>query len=288
MEIFNWFIKHPDPNTPIGELWQKLPHTHREAIRLYYYNKMEDYLEHYSRHMKDFGRYSERAPYICLLSKHPVLEWLESFDRGAVTSSISSFSALSAVAEKIGFNLKDTIRQIETLEASPITLKRRKEEIQREEVELIPIDKFLGVYIPEEQLIKLYIQEIKDTARRLDVTIEALKRVVELHEAVHAIIHLGRDTEGRNFNTGAFNMVDYGADPSPLHETLAQLISFHICLSDIEQLKCFDRLNEWQPKPYGPWRGFISLPLERLRNIVVGIRQGKIEASFEMFMKLAL
>jgi tetratricopeptide (TPR) repeat protein len=286
VEIFNWLLEHPLPDTAemIGkELWLNLPSKYKEAVRLYYCKEMEDFYKHI---VHDFvhGR-----GYFPMPTKHPLLEWLESFERGAVTSSIASYSALQMVAEKIGLHLKDAVRQIETDEPSPITLRWQKEELQRRvNIELIPIDKYLGEYFPNEQLIKLYMTEIRDCAKRLNVSIEALRRVVEFHESAHAIVHLGRDAEGKNFNTGAFKMVDSGADPSPLHETLAQLLTYHCVKDHLELLECFERLDKHQPNAYQNWRNFTDVPLERIRNILIGVRQGRIEASFDMFTRIVM
>jgi hypothetical protein len=299
IEIFEWFLINPLPDTAeiIGkELWLNLPSKYKEVVRLYYHKKIIDdiyrhlfhELENYSRYVlehysREFGEILA-IPLPTIPTKHPYLEWLEGFERGAVTSSITSYSALQMVAEKIGLYLKDEVKQIETYEPSPITRRRLERELQREEDrELIPIDKYLGEYFPDDQLIKLYMTEIRDSAKRLNVGVEALRRVVEFHESAHAIVHLGRDADGKNFNTGAFKMVDGGIDPSPLHETLAQLLTYH-CIKDIPELiKCFKKLNKFQPSAYRNWKNFTQVPLEIIRNILIGIRQGRIEASFDMF-----
>jgi ribosomal protein S6 len=291
VEIFDWFLRNPSPDTLeiIGkELWLKLPLKYREAVRLYY---MEDLYEHFYRNFEHFAEEFKGALALPVPTKHPFLEWLEGFERGIVTSSITSYSALQTTSEKIGLHLKDAVKQIETHEPSPLTLMRKSKnrEPQREENrELIPIDKYLGEYFPDDQLIKLYMTEIHDCAKRLGVSVEALRRVVEFHESAHAVVHLGRDAEGKNFNTGAFKMVDGGVDPSPLHETLAQLFTYH-CIKDIPELiKCFEKLNKFQPSAYRKWENFTHIPLERIRNILVGIRQGRIEASFDMFSRILI
>jgi hypothetical protein len=294
IKVFDWFLRNPLPDTVeiIGkELWLNLPPKYKEAVRLYYYEKMEDLYEHFYRNFEHFPRKFEGALALPVPTKHPLLEWLEGFERGAVTSSIASYSALQMTAEKIGLHLKDAVKQIETDEPSPLTLMRKSKnrEPQREEDrELIPIDKLLGEYFPDDQLIKLYMTEIRNYAKRLNVNVEALRRVVEFHESAHAVVHLGRDAEGKNFNTGAFKMVDGGVDPSPLHETLAQLLTYH-CIKDIPKLlKCFEKLNQHQPSAYRKWENFIHVPLERIRNILVGIRQGRIEASFDIFARILI
>jgi len=287
VKIFDWLLRNPLPDTAemIGkELWLNLPSKYKEAVRLYYYKKIEDlytHLLHEERILK--------GGYFSVPTRHPFVEWLEGFERGAVTSSITSYSALQMVAEKIGLHLKDVVRQIETLEPSPITRGQGRKELQEEKnKELIPIDKYLGQYFPDDQLIKLYMTEIHDCARRLGVSAEALRRVVEFHESGHAVVHLGRDADGKNFNTGAFEMVDGSDDPSPLHETLAQLLTYH-CVKDVPELfECFEKLDQRQPSAYKKWKNFTDVPLERIRNVLVGIRQGRIEARFDMFAKIVI
>jgi len=278
VEIFDWLLRNPSPETVkiIKELWFNLPWNYKVAVKLYYYQ----------RYAREFGG-ALPGP-----TEHPFLEWLEDFERGAVTtfsfaSYIALHSASQMVAEKLGLHLKDVVREIETHEPSPLTRKNR--EPQREENrELIPIDKLLGEYFPDDQLIKLYMTEIYDCAKRLMVSVNALRRVVEFHESAHAVVHLGRDAEGRNFNTGAFKRVDGGVDPSPLHETLAQLLTYH-CIKDFpELLECFEELNQHQPSAYRKWENFTHVPLERIRNILVGIRQGRIEASFDIFARIVI
>lgn len=208
---------HPETSEALGKLWVKLPTNYREAIRLHYHQQTEHLFDRAIR--EGFKEpFFMRDRFVLLSVKHPIIEWLEGFERGVITSSPSSYNALQAIAEKIGFHLKDTVKEMETEKPSPIIQKRKRQEYEEE---WIPIDKFLGEYLPDEQVIKLYMKEIRDVAKRLVVDVQILRRVVELHEAAHAIVHLGRDADGRNFNNGSFKMVDKGADPSPLHETFA-------------------------------------------------------------------
>lgn len=83
-------------------------------------------------------------------------------------------------------------------------------------------------------------------------------------------------------------MVDAGSDPSPLHETLAQLLTYHCVKDKPEILKCFESLCKHQPKIYNLWKTFKGIDLERVRNILIAMREGRIEASFEVFNKLIL
>jgi hypothetical protein len=301
-EILKWFTKlrNPEILETIGKIWQKLPLKFKDAVRLYYYEESiretKNIYEKLGEVYKEASLFDYRyLPFPPLPMKHPTLVWLESFDKELVASTPFSYGSLEMVAANLGFHIKDFIREVETQESSPITLRReeqkkrkRKTEEVFKEIVLIPMDKFLGEYLPDDHLIKLYIRDIRRAARGLIVRGEDLTQVVRFHMAAHAIVHLGRDADGRNFNTGAYKMVDGGVDPSPLHETLAQLICYHCVLSDKDLLQCFERLNKHQPWQYKLWERFKTLPLERLRNILVGMRQGRIEASFEIFESLAL
>jgi len=193
------------------------------------------------------------------------------------------------VSGKLGLLLRDFIWQIETRDPSPIRKRdgwKRKRDRERA-IELIPIDKFLGEYLPQDQQIKLYLEEIEVSAQKLGVKADALRRVVEIHEAAHAAVHLGRDADGRYWSASDFQMADSGRDPSPLHETLAQLLCWHCVKHDPILLDCFLKLSERQLPEYKHWDRFRDIPLERIRNILVGMRQGKIEASFGMLDMLA-
>ncbi|MFZ2410095.1 MAG: hypothetical protein WAW23_00850 [Candidatus Methanoperedens sp.] len=213
---------------------------------------------------------------------------VEEVERGAITFSHPSYSALQSIAEGLGLHLNDTVMQIETADPSPITLERQKQEQKEEGLELLPIDKLLGQYFPEDKLIKLYKQEIIDAANRLNVNPETLKMIVVLHEAAHAIVHLGKDADKKNFNTKAYCMVDSGSDPSRLHETLAQLLCYHYVKDYPKLLECFEKLNKHQPPVYNLWERFKDISLELVRGILIDMREGKIEASFKKFEELTI
>lgn len=293
VEMFTWFLDNPHPEICelLGKVWVLLPSGFKEAIRLYFAERM--------------GRFYEYAAFrgygiiISSLAKHPIMEWLEGFERGLITSAPSSYHALQRVSERAGLHLKDKVLQVETREPSPIRLKRHGrhrrdwekgwewERDRQREIELIPIDKFLGEYLPQDQQIKLYLEEIEVSARKLGVDQGVLRRVVEIHEAAHAVVHLGRDADGRCWSVSDFQMADSGRDPSPWHETLAQLLCWHCVKDDPALLECFEKLNERQPLEYRHWYRFKDIPLERIRTILVHTRQGKIKAGFEMLDELS-
>jgi hypothetical protein len=105
VKIFTWFLTNPHPETSqrIHLSWKYFPCGYKEAIRLYYHQKFDEYSERY-------------YPLAKLLQKHPLLQWLERFEqKGVITSSLSSSAALQAVSERIGLDLRDTVRYIETV-----------------------------------------------------------------------------------------------------------------------------------------------------------------------------
>jgi hypothetical protein len=160
-----------------------------------------------------------------------------------------------------------------------------KQEIEIEEEGLFRVDGWLGSYAPDERLIELYLGKICETAEHLDVRVEALHFVVELHEAAHAVVHLGRDLDGENFDTQAFKSVDDGADPSPLHEVFAQLLCFAAVKSDPELLACFNKLNQYQPEVYRQWERFQTLVPEQVRTALLAIRRAEVEPSIDAFAR---
>lgn len=149
------------------------------------------------------------------------------------------------------------------------------------------IDELLGVYFPRQQRIELYTDNIRDCAADLDVSPDDLRTVVAFHEAGHAVDHLGLDADGNRHEDGDFIGMDGGRNPSPLKETVAQLITRAAVKDSIDLAACFLRLSACQPLPYRQWEPFANLRLERLRAIMAGMRSGKLERSFGTFVRLA-
>ncbi|MHC5776316.1 hypothetical protein [Nostoc sp.] len=195
--------------------------------------------------------------------------------------------AIKSVSEKIGLHLATRIK-VNKEKSSPINEVQLKRWGILEGQDLI--DEVLGKYDPDKQEIILYTENIKSTANHLNISENILTQLVEIHEAAHAIIHLGIDADGINFNTNSYKGIDRGKFPSPLHETLAQLLCYH-CVKDGYLrgfIHYFENLNRCQPKEYRLWEQFKDVPLERIRSILIEIRQQRIGASFEAFKARAL
>lgn len=199
-------------------------------------------------------------------------------------------SALQMVAEKIKFSLKENVSMIKTIEPSPIFKKSKKirQFDESKKKEFIPVDELLGVYLPDEKTIKLYEKEICACAMELGVLELHLTKIVELHEAAHAIVHLGEDEKGGKFNTEAYKSVDKGQKPSPLHETLAELLTYHCIKENYDLIECFEKLDKVSPEEYQNWKIFKDVPLEQIKDVLIKIRNGEIEATFDSFAKNVL
>lgn len=108
----------------------------------------------------------------------------------------------------------------------------------------------LGGYDPARGLVTLYRPVIAWCANAIRVEQHALENVVFLHEAVHALCHLGLDLDGRRWDEFALppsTFLDFR--PSALHEGLAQYFTFRMLerLDDTGMWAAFERLTDVQP-----------------------------------------
>ncbi len=158
------------------------------------------------------------------------------------------------------------------------------------EGELIDIDDVLGRYYPAEQLIVLYDDAIATCANILGngITAEMVETVVYRHEAAHAVIHLGLDANNNNFSLDRFNSVDDGKCPGKLHETWAQLLCYYSVKDDDKLYRCFKELSNRSSFQYQLWLDFTEIDIERVRNVTIDIRTGKLSAKFESFSRYVL
>lgn len=256
LEITNWIRNNLDPQLTeiFGKAHSRLPAHHKKSIEL------------------KFGH------------DQAFLEWLRCFDRDLYVCPPTLYPILQQVTEKLSLHLAhDIIKLIETDEPTPYPLALPSDE---NPVPLYPIDEVLGVYIPEQQTVKLYKKEIKQVASRLGVKAETLRNVVLLHEVVHAIVHLGRDADGHNFETQAYLLVDNGLKPSPFHELIAQLICYHCVKDDQGLYECFLRLDHHQPEAYRHWIDLKDMSLEQIRSALIKLRRGEATATVSIFRQL--
>lgn len=103
--------------------------------------------------------------------------------------------------------------------------------------ELIPIDRYLGLYEPHRTHITIFDKGVTRAAKSIRCkTARDLEYVVTLHEWAHALVHIGLEKEeasrafleekfwGENFEEWT---VRYDSIERTLHERIAQLLTFH-------------------------------------------------------------
>lgn len=141
----------------------------------------------------------------------------------------------------------------------------------------IPTTNLLALYKPGSARVTLYRKLIDACARLLGLDRRALANVVFLHEMVHALSHLARDLDGRQWDEFALPSSRNPAfRPSALHETLAQFFAHRLLtrLDDPALLQAFERLGEHQPPEYQVWRRMLDAPAESVRKILMRARAG--------------
>ena len=162
--------------------------------------------------------------------------------------------------------------------------------------EIIPIDGVLGIYDPKSREIVLFEKGITWAGDRLNLKPEHLEIVVKYHEWSHAIIHIGRDDDGKICNLGTYNSIE-----KKLHETLAQLWTFkalqykigetknNVARQGLEKvLQVFKDLNNHQPSDYRDWGQFENVSLERIRAFTFALRKQDVKGKFDVFESLIL
>jgi len=149
------------------------------------------------------------------------------------------------------------------------------------------IDDCLGKYEPAEALVLLYVKEILSASKDLQTDPKDLARIVELHEAAHAVVHLGCDADLRTLSVDSLKAFDGGRSLSPLHETLAQLLTWH-CIKGTKLTGVFDALNQRQGAEYTIWLDFKDVPLEQVRGFLVALRSKAVVPTIEAFRRLTL
>lgn len=177
------------------------------------------------------------------------------------------------VAGMIRLVVNHPVRQIERREPNPESLA-----VNDDLGGYNPIRSRLGAYLPDERVIEIYTANIERMAQTLRVSSQALRRVVEAHEAAHAVIHLGQDEEE---NPPVSALREGAVIEDELQETLAQLVCRHFLATDSEGLDCFEQLNAYQPERYRQWRRFQRINLGTLRQFILRSRAGLITSITE-------
>jgi len=162
--------------------------------------------------------------------------------------------------------------------------------------EIIPIDGVLGIYYPRSREIIIFQKGINWASKLLNEKPEHLEIVVKYHEWSHAIIHIGRDENNEICSLRAYNSIE-----NRLHETLAQLLTYHglkhrinnaqreIARQALQKVfEVFKVLSPRQPPEYRDWNKFENVPLERLRKFMLALRKHDIRGKPDVFESLIL
>ncbi|CAG1022038.1 hypothetical protein MTYM_01444 [Methylococcales bacterium] len=115
----------------------------------------------------------------------------------------------------------------------------------------------LGAYFFKKRQVQIYWLAIGIVALMLDVEIEALTVVVLAHELAHAYTHLGRDIDGRQWETETFAQTDIH-----IVEGLAQYYTQSVCKKLAARfpsaLESFKTLLKQQSAPYQCFQDWIE------------------------------
>jgi len=135
----------------------------------------------------------------------------------------------------------------------------------------------LGAYDADSSTLRFHREHIAAAAATLGVATRALERVVHMHLAVVAYAHLGRDADGRMWESFALprrigEAIPTGGDFTTLVQCfVARLLDR---LGDRDLRDAFERLSDAQPAPYRAWRKLTAVPLEDLRAWLMTMRRG--------------
>ncbi len=143
----------------------------------------------------------------------------------------------------------------------------------------------LGNYEAEKGLVTLFSESIADCAMELHLQNRHVASVTLIHETIHALMHLGRDLDGRMWRE--FTLPDASSplfEPSWFHETLTQYFTYqHILrLRDPALLHAFETMSAKSMPQYRAWERIRNLPIEDARNWLMSVRRGVPPLSLQM------
>jgi hypothetical protein len=145
---------------------------------------------------------------------------------------------------------------------------------------------FLGAYFFWKPCIELYWMPIGIVAAGLEISPEALTKVVAIHELAHAYTHLGFDTDGHNWNTDAFSFTT-----TYVIEGLAQFYTEAVCRRlesrHPEILEAFEKFLNKQSGPYRAhldWAKDVETRNEIIRNSMIQCRSVIGTTQYEAFL----
>ena len=135
----------------------------------------------------------------------------------------------------------------------------------------------LGDYLPSRGRVILYNVAISQCASKLSLRARHVGSVTLIHETIHALMHLGRDLDGKMWPEFSLPVASNPLfEPSWFHEALTQYFTYqHIRrLRDSSLLLAFETMSAKQAPPYRVWRRFQDLPIEDARAWFMSVRRG--------------
>jgi len=115
----------------------------------------------------------------------------------------------------------------------------------------------LGAYFYNQSHVRLYWIVISIVSRMIDVAVEDLTIVVMAHELAHAYTHLGKDIDGKEWDTRAFAKSDLR-----IIEGAAQFYTHFVCheLADRQPgaERAFKKLLDHQSAVYADFKGWVD------------------------------
>lgn len=133
----------------------------------------------------------------------------------------------------------------------------------------------LGTYDPSTGTLSLHMPVLDALAPLLGLKPRYLKSVAFIHLSVLAYAHQARDLDG---NPGYGFAVSPPTNPfhrdNPVHVIIAQYFTFKLIerLEDDNLMAAFDKLTDHQPEPHRRWRRMRTVPLERMRAVLMRAR----------------
>jgi len=168
--------------------------------------------------------------------------------------------------------------------------------------DIIPIDKYLGLYEPDKRQITIYNKSIETASKIISRNSKHLRYVVRLHEWSHAFIHISFSKSDNqqilidksNWEKLLENATQiYASIDDELHEHLAQLLTYHALnklLRDAEHdkskeaiehiIEVFQELNRRQPPQYMV-DDYLNVPKTRIIKSIILLKKGWLKGKFE-------
>lgn len=119
----------------------------------------------------------------------------------------------------------------------------------------LPIDVYLGVYLPKSQKIVIYKKAIDHFARKIECDPKSILLIVRIHEYAHSVIHLGDSmilpVEDKESFIQIRNNI-FGNISEETHEALAQIITYNVLAQNnmATHLSIFSKILKFQPDIY--------------------------------------